>query len=130
MKKEYYSRWLAIAAIVMTLLVILGAFGAHGLKEKLSSTDLTTYKTGLRYGFIHALALLIGNGIGLAAPLNTRWFNRMIGVGLLLFTCSLMIHATRSLLGLSIDVFAMLAPLGGLSFVVAWILLALQFKKL
>ena len=48
-------------AILCTVYVILGAFGAHGLESKLTVAQLATYHTGLRYLIVHAIALILTN---------------------------------------------------------------------
>ncbi len=53
-----HKKFIITAAFVAALAVILGAFGAHALKEKLSPESLQTFETGVRYQFYHAFALL------------------------------------------------------------------------
>src|SRR5215211_2815335 len=56
--------WFALGAVLAALAVAAGAFGAHGLENRLSSDDLDTYQTAARYHMYHALALL---AVGYAA---------------------------------------------------------------
>ena len=50
---------IAYGAFLAALAVALGAFAAHGLKERIPSADLATFETGVRYHFYHSLALLL-----------------------------------------------------------------------
>jgi uncharacterized membrane protein YgdD (TMEM256/DUF423 family) len=113
------SRLLWAAALTGALAVALGAFGAHALEGRLSEHSLEIWQTANRYHFFHALGLLGlglwqglgGGGVKLAA---TAWL-----VGLLLFSGGLYLYA---LTGLKLG--AMLAPLGGLCFMVGWLALS------
>src|SRR5262249_46502313 len=61
-KVECYSRimtWSAIAALLLALAVMLGAFGAHGLKDRLDAYSMDVYQKAVFYHFIHALGLLV-----------------------------------------------------------------------
>ena len=101
--------------------VILGAFGAHGLKNILNELQLTTYKTGVHYQMIH--------GIGFFAILSAKNFLRpevsyknvmyTFSLGIILFSFNCYIYAVTS-----IKTFAMIVPLGGLAFIVGWVMLA------
>lgn len=122
--------WIAIGGLICGLYVILGAFGAHGLEPHLTSKDLNTYQTGLRYMIIHGLGLILINLAFAQFSKYNKWVNWLLVVGFTLFSVSLVIHGTRNLLGLNIDVFAAFAPIGGLSFIAAWVLFAYTiFKK-
>ena len=56
--------WLIVGASLAGLAVLLGAFGAHGLKSRVSPEDLLIFETGVRYHMYHALGLLIIGVIG------------------------------------------------------------------
>lgn len=122
------------AAINGALAVILGAFGAHGLKGKLSTSLLQTYQTGVDYQMYHALALL-GLGVFMLQQRNAfipSDFNLLslsallMGVGIILF-CG-------SLYGLSLGgprFLGPITPLGGLCFLFAWLsIVAYSIKSL
>ena len=51
--------WIIFGALLAALAVLLGAFGAHGLKGKISPEDLTIFETGVRYHMYHALGLIL-----------------------------------------------------------------------
>ena len=101
--------------------VALGAFGAHGLKSRVSPELLVVWQTGVQYHLIHALGLLLIGIIYQFMPndslvRNAGW---LIQVGILLFSGSLyllVLSGVRSL--------GMITPLGGVAFLIGWILLA------
>lgn len=114
---------LIILSIFGATAVILGAFGAHFLKERLSTAVLQTYQTGVEYHFYHTAAL----GLTLLLHLYHRspWLSRAFWafvVGILLFSGSLYILSTRDLLGItSYKWLGPLTPIGGVCFIFGWI---------
>ena len=116
---------LIIAASFFALAVMLGAFGAHGLKPHLSVKALATYQTGIQYQFLHAIALFIVSFIGHQFKMRIQlpfWF---FCVGILLFSFNCYLYAVSS-----IKTFAMIVPLGGVCFIIGWLTLIVKiFKK-
>ena len=118
--------FLMLGAINAFLCVAFGAFGAHGLKQRLSAEMLTVYQTGVQYHFYHSLGLIIIGLILLHIPkskpvLISGWL--MFG-GIILFSVSLY---ALSLTG--IRVLGAITPLGGIAFLSAWLLLAYGVKN-
>jgi uncharacterized membrane protein YgdD (TMEM256/DUF423 family) len=114
------------ASILGMLAVIAGAFGAHGLKPKLSPADLDVWHTAVQYQFYHVFALLF-----LSTFSRTR--SRLVNVafylftlGILFFSGSLYLLSCSNLLGLTRSVWlGVLTPFGGLLFIAGWIALAM-----
>ena len=107
------------------LSVILGAFGAHGLKGLLPSQMLHIFQTGVHYQAIHSLLLLV------IVLLHTKIIKK---AKLLLYSGWLLIYGiiifSGSLYALSltgIGIFGVVTPVGGLCFIAAWFLLMLAF---
>ena len=69
--------FLSLGAVNAFLCVGLGAFGAHGLKQKLSADMLAVYQTGVQYHFYHALGLIAVGLILLHYPASSRWQYRL-----------------------------------------------------
>lgn len=125
--------WISIAAVLGALAVALGAFGAHALKERLTPQDLAIFETAVRYQFYHVLALLMvvpverwvssqGQGSG------TRWANWAgwaFLLGITLFSGSLYL-----LVATGVRKLGMVTPLGGLSFMAGWVMLAMAAWRL
>jgi len=116
---------LLAGAVFMALGVILGAFGAHALKTRLSPDMMLIYKTAVEYQFYHALGLLL---IGLIGFQNkSKWINwsgLLICMGVILFSGSLYV---LSLTG--INAIGAITPIGGVSFIAGWIFLVLAILK-
>jgi uncharacterized membrane protein YgdD (TMEM256/DUF423 family) len=110
------------------LSVALGAFGAHALKERLSEKYLAIWETAVQYQMFHALALiaigiLMSNKLlGHVTSLNTAGY--LILVGIVLFSGSLYV---LSLTG--IGILGAITPIGGVAFLVGWILLIVAAAK-
>jgi len=114
-------RCIAAGALLMLLGVMLGAFGAHALQGQLSARQLASYQTGVQYQLLHALGLLLlGVVVQLAGErLRLRWAARLMLAGIVLFSGSIYLMAA----GLP-RTLGLVTPLGGVSFMVAWALLA------
>lgn len=117
--------FLSIGAISGALAVMLGAFGAHGLKDKLSDKMLTNYMTGVEYHFYHTFAIL---AVGLLAmhvqPGLLPFSGWAFVIGIILFSGSLYIMALTGITKLGA-----ITPIGGLAFIIGWILLAITAFK-
>lgn len=111
---------LGIGSILGALGVLLGAFGAHALRARLSPEMMGVWKTAVEYHFYHALALLL---VGmLARELRTPALDAAtlcFALGVLLFSGSLYVLALSNLRWLGA-----ITPVGGLLFLVGWGLLA------
>ena len=117
--------YVIIGAAAAGLAVVLGAFAAHGLKAILSPSELITFETGVRYQMYHGIALLCLPG--LTALLSVKWANRVARcfvTGCVLFSGSLYVLATTG-----IKWFGPITPLGGVFFIVGWILLIVGLVK-
>lgn len=116
---------LLAGAVFMALAVMLGAFGAHALKQSLSPEMLAVYKTGVEYQFYHALGLLLIGLIGFQVKSRfLRLAGVLICVGIVLFSGSLYVLTLSGIKALGA-----ITPIGGLSFVVGWIFLAIAIWK-
>jgi len=117
---------LTITAVSGMLAVMLGAFGAHGLKDIINSEMLEVYKTGVQYHFYHTFALL---AVGILMQFNSskslKWSANLFLVGIFLFSGSLYALAITGIKTLGI-----ITPFGGVTWIIAWILLAIHCCKL
>ncbi len=123
------QRFLQITAIFGALAVLIGAFAAHGLKAKLSPEALTTFETGVKYHFYHTFALV---AVCLLAARSEEQRHKTIfhlfSLGIVLFSGSLYIIATKALHGLELGFLGILTPIGGMFFIVGWLLLGFGRK--
>ena len=119
--------WIGISALNLALAVILGAFGAHGLKKIASPEQLTWWHTATDYFFYHALGLLVLGIISKVIPqLPIKTSFLLIQIGIFLFCGSLYIMA----LGLP-RILGAITPIGGALMILGWLVLAWNaFKHL
>lgn len=116
--------WTATGAWALALGVMIGAFGAHGLQGKLDAYSMNIYERAVLYHFVHALGILIVSalaGAGVLTPRAANWVCALLLAGILLFSGSLYALAISGnrMLGA-------ITPFGGLSFIAAWIVLAIS----
>ena len=113
--------FLLLGSLAMMFAVGLGAFGAHGLRDKLSADMLAVYRTGVDYHFYHALGLLALGMIAAHLPESdlVKWSGALMAAGIVLFSGSLYLLALTGTRWLGA-----ITPLGGAAWIVAWALLA------
>ena len=110
---------LLVGATAAFIGVAFGAFGAHGLRGRLSPEMLAAFETGVRYQMYHALAILVtAVAIGFADDRLLRVGGWLFAVGIVLFSGSLY---TLALTG--VTTLGMITPLGGLAFLAGWAVL-------
>jgi uncharacterized membrane protein YgdD (TMEM256/DUF423 family) len=122
------ARTVAVAgALLVGLAVALGAFGAHGLRELVTIERVATWETGARYLAYHGIGLLwigLALHVGLGRARKLIWAARLIGLGCVLFCGSLF-----ALVLLDLPILGAVAPLGGVSFMAGWVLVAWSVWK-
>ena len=98
--------------------VALGAFGAHHLADSLSPGMLEIYKTGILYHLIHSVAVL-----SIALTGKEKFFKSayVMIAGIVLFSGSLYIYAQSG-----VKLFAMITPVGGVCFLIGWLLIIVE----
>jgi uncharacterized membrane protein YgdD (TMEM256/DUF423 family) len=114
--------WSVAGAIGMGLAVVLGAFGAHGLRARLDTYSIGVYERAVFYHFIHALGLVIVPLFARTGVLSEQAVSLvcwLLLAGILIFCGSLYILAVTG-----IRTLGAITPLGGLSFIAAWFALA------
>lgn len=118
---------LIIASFLALLAVVLGAFGAHALKELLSVEELSSFETGVRYQMYHAIVLLFVNGYDQFTTSQKNNITYFFVAGILLFSGSIYILHLTSISAKSIW---FLTPLGGVAFILGWIRMIGSFYTL
>jgi len=124
--RDFALSCIRAGAVMMLLGVVLGAFGAHALQKVLTLKQLASFQTGVLYQQLHSLALVLVGVVALVTP-ATRWLPRaavLFGVGIFFFSGSIyaMTFGAPRWLG-------MVAPVGGVSFMLGWLSLALHAGK-
>src|SRR3982750_122223 len=120
-----HKRFLLTGAAFAAVAVILGAFGAHSLKQIVSPETVNTFQTGVKYQMYHALALLATGIIaGQYSGKLIRWAGTCFVMGIILFSGSLyvltLLKATDSV---GLNGIGIITPFGGLFFIAGWVLL-------
>ena len=119
--------WTATGAIGLALAVILGAFGAHGLRSRLDAYSMGVYERAVFYHFIHAMGLLVVSillRLGAVSLTAGSWVCALLLAGVIIFSGSLYLLAVTG-----IRSFGAITPIGGLSFIAAWVVLAIALVR-
>lgn len=115
------NKTILVTGLVLGLLaVILGAFGAHGLKKVLSPEEINTFETGVKYQMYHALFLILLSSITIAADGTKRVVFYLTLVGVLLFSFSIYLLATNNLSSFDFRKIGFITPIGGTLLIAAW----------
>jgi len=116
---------ISVGAFFGFLSVAMGAFGAHALKEKIDPQMLDVFKTGVHYMQFHAVAILVYaiwiKSNGLQDQISAFY---AFVLGIFIFTGSLTILALTG-----VRIWGAVTPIGGLAFLVGWVLFAVQGWK-
>jgi len=118
--------FIIIGAVNAFLAVALGAFGAHGLKDKLDAYYLDIWKTGVTYQMFHAIGMII---IGIlvskaAASPQFTWAGWLMLIGIIFFSGSLYVLSLTK-----VGVLGAITPIGGVCFLAAWVLIIVGAVK-
>jgi uncharacterized membrane protein YgdD (TMEM256/DUF423 family) len=112
---------LLLGALSALFGVAFGAFGAHGLKNLISTEMLTVYQTGVTYQMWHAIGLILIALLQQASDSKLlTWSARLMFIGIVLFSGSLYALAISD-----IKILGMITPFGGVCFLSAWLLVAI-----
>lgn len=121
------NKTITAAGIGMIMLaIILGAFGAHALKDILSTERLASFETGVKYQMYHGLAFLI---IGLLADrfsFAIKSFFTLAVIGIVLFSGSIYLLAMQDVLKIKMSFLGPITPLGGGFLIIAWGMLLIK----
>ena len=117
--------WIIIGSLFAALAVILGAFGAHGMKARFSPEEMAIFETGVRYHVIHALGLILIGNLGFHVSSDLLQLPAFImAIGIVLFSGSLYVLVLSGSRWLGL-----VTPIGGLGFIIGWLLLAVNLWK-
>lgn len=121
-----FRGFLMLAAFFGFTGVGLGAFAAHGLKNRLSAEYLAIFHTGVMYQLVHTLALLAVALLAVQIPGRLMtWAGISFVIGILLFSGSLYLLTLTGVTQLGI-----ITPFGGLAFLIGWLMLGLAAWRL
>lgn len=118
------SQKIVLTALILgALSIVLGAFGAHGLKKFLTIEQLNSFEIGVRYQMYHALFLLFVAQTGYITD-KQKWIVFLLALfGILLFSGSIYLLATSTITNIKAKFLGPITPLGGLLLIFSWIYL-------
>ncbi len=112
-------------ALLMGLSVIMGAFGAHLLGDKMTAEILQAYRTGVLYALIHSMAMLMWPLFkGSFTPKRQKLIWQMLFWGLIFFSGSLWTMGVAEAMGIDWHFLGVITPIGGVTWTIAWFLMA------
>jgi uncharacterized membrane protein YgdD (TMEM256/DUF423 family) len=118
-----------VAAVFGAIAIVLGAFGAHGLKSLISPESITVFETGVKYQMYHALFLLFLGTTPLVSERAKKSILMLVVSGVVLFSGSVYFLACNALFSFDFKKIGIVTPIGGLLLILAWIMLFLHLIK-
>ena len=111
--------------------IVLGAFGAHALKEVLTIDQLATFETGVKYQMYHALFLLFIGMTQIITLKEKAVLFYLVLIGVLFFSGSIYILTTSTITGIKSKLVGPITPIGGLFLILSWgyLFYAILMKK-
>jgi len=124
------NKHILITAIILGLLsIILGAFAAHGLKDTLSTNNLNSFETGVKYQMYHALFLLfLANFNAITHKAKQRIYMLTL-IGVIFFSFSIYLLSTQAITGINLRSIGFVTPIGGLLLIISWGILLIETIK-
>ena len=117
--------FIILGALNALMAVGTGAFGAHGLEGKLSDKYLSVWEKATTYQMYHGLGLLLIGVISGTTSINVNWAGWLLFLGIVFFSGSLYILALTQ-----IRILGAITPIGGVLFIVGWVMLVIGTFKI
>jgi len=111
---------IASAAVLGIIAIVLGAFGAHGLKKLISAESITVFETGVKYQMYHALFLLFVGIMPQVSQKAKKTILTLVLSGVILFSFSIYFLACNMLFSFDFKKIGFITPIGGLLLIGAW----------
>jgi len=125
------NKQIAIVSVLLIALgIILGAFGAHGLKQVVSPEKVASFEVGVRYQIYHGIALLILSLNASKIEATLKVFLAFILGDILFFSGSINLLALNDLFGADLSFLGPLTPVGGVLMIAGWGVLVRQLLKM
>ena len=122
---DRHITWIIIGSVLAALAVSIGAFGAHGLKSKVSSEDLVIFETGVRYQMYHSQGLILIGILGIHYPSNIIQLPAILFlIGIVIFSGTLYLIPLTGLRW-----FGAITPIGGTALIAGWVVLVYYIIK-
>jgi len=124
------KKFLITGAIFGLLAVIIGAFGAHGLKPLLDEAAQNSFETGAKYQMYHALLFLLIGSFRIEPFRFEKPIFFLLLFGVICFSGSIYLLATNNLTPIDFSGIALVTPLGGTLLIAGWTFLLVEFMKI
>lgn len=118
-----------IATVLGAIAIVLGAFGAHGLKSLISPESITVFETGVKYQMYHALFLLFLGTTSMVSDKAKNIILLLVVSGVVFFSGSIYFLACNVLFSFDFKKIGFITPIGGLLLIGAWVTLFLHLIK-
>lgn len=120
---------LVTGCLLGLIAIILGAFGAHGLKSLVSTESVQSFETGVRYQIYHGLFLLLLGSFKFVGEAAQKTIFYLVVIGVIFFSGSIYGLVTNELTTFDFTSIAIVTPIGGLLLILAWLILLINFLK-
>ncbi|MFL5772906.1 MAG: DUF423 domain-containing protein [Flavisolibacter sp.] len=126
-----YKIFLIIGTVLAGLSVVLGAFGAHGLRKLVNADTLAIYQTGVQYQMYHAIALIVIGILADRVAVNFSGYAAFFFIsGIVLFSGSLYLISSLRAMNRTVPSYInFITPVGGLLFILGWIMLLIAIAR-
>ncbi|MFT4780785.1 MAG: uncharacterized membrane protein YgdD (TMEM256/DUF423 family) [Psychroserpens sp.] len=121
---------LVLGSLLGIIAIMLGAFGAHGLKSLITLEAIQTFEVGVRYQMYNALFLLFIGGFSPMSEKTKRIIFYFVLIGVLFFSGSLYALSINDIMNFDFKVVGFVTPIGGLLLIIAWLLVLINFLKI
>ena len=121
------KKFIQLGSIMMAVAVGLGAFGAHGLKDIVDAHMLEVWQKGVTYHFYHAIGLLF---VAFLSTLDDIDIKKLTKAGYIMFFSIVLFSGSLYTMALTgITILGAITPIGGVGFIVSWLMIATLIKK-
>lgn len=107
--------------VLILISIVLGAFGAHALKEILTPEQLASFEVGVRYQMFHGLAILVLGFNAEKLSFSLKGIVTMMLIGVIFFSGSIYLLSLKDIIGEGIKMVGPVTPIGGSLFIISWI---------
>ncbi|TXE19410.1 DUF423 domain-containing protein [Psychroserpens burtonensis] len=121
---------LVLGSLFGIIAIMLGAFGAHGLKSLITLEAIQTFEVGVRYQMYNALFLLFIGGFSPMSEKTKRIIFYLVLIGVLFFSGSLYALSINDITSFDFKAIGFMTPIGGLLLIIAWLLVLINFLKI
>lgn len=128
-KNKMGRKVIVIGALLGALGVCLGAYGAHGLKNIVTESQVATFEIGVRYQMYHAFFLLFLGICSFITDRTKKTITILVLLGIFFFSGSIYVLTLKDLININTAFIGPITPIGGLLLISAWVTMAIKVFK-